>query len=337
MDIKPSLNKYNIFKIVSDGDIFNFYCNHFNENKFHSEFRSDSKPSATINKMPNGEYMYKDFGNKDAFDCFKYVMKKYNIGFLDALIKINKDMNLGLGWFDYRPNLGSSSKKSEKKDYRDTQKIHLSKTIIKVKYRDTIQDDINYWTGRFCIPINLLNRYNNYAIKFYDIIKPDNSFRIEPNDICYTQNYYIDNTGVLRRKIYRPYGNDFKWMSNITSLVIQGIKHLPKHGDVLIITKSMKDLLVFIYLGFEAVIATNNETTFIPPKVLTKLKKRFKKIFINYDNDKTGLEMAENIASIYNLTKISTPYNKYKDVSDHIEQYGEKETKQYFKEIIYGE
>lgn len=333
MKIKLNLSKENILKVTTNYDIFNYYCTDFNKRIFCSEFRADPKPSANIYQSSSGDYIYHDFGNGLTLDCFAYVQKKYNLSFTEVLFKINFDMNLGLGLLSYGNPSSSSSSKKRQKLYKNSNTI-AKETEINVKYRDFESRDKDYWTGRYYIPLKLVSHYFNFPIEWYRIIKEDYSFTKTPDDICYTQNYYIDQSGILRRKIYRPYGKEYKWTSNITTLVVQGIKHLEKTGDLLIITKSMKDLLVLRYLGYRNVIACNNESSFIPLDVLAKLKVRFKDIILLFDNDTTGITMSNKMSEEYSLRQLFTPEKKYKDPSDFIEEYGPKVVKQYFKDKI---
>jgi len=337
-EIKPKLTKENILNRVRDSEIFNFYCPHFNKGFFPGEFRigeSDNHPSANIFLGRDGRWRYSDFGEAGTYDCFAYVQRKFNLGFKEALDKINMDMNLGLGGLNNN-SPSSYSNFHPIKPKLSTSTTSLSETIIKVKKRQYESRDKDYWYGKYYIPQKLFEYHNNFAIKTYWIFNNKETYPISPKDITYTQNYYKDSTGIYRRKIYRPL-SDYKWTSNITGLVVQGIKHLPKYGDILIITKSMKDLLVLKVLDFKAVIATNNETSWIPDKVRLDLESRFKNIFINFDNDATGLEMGNYIASQYGYTPIFTEDYDYKDPSDMIEKYGIKYCKEFFEELIYAE
>jgi hypothetical protein len=337
LKIKPKLTKENILKKTRESDIFNYYCPYFNKGFFPGEFRtnkSDKHPSAKIFLGRDGRWRYSDFGEAGTYDCFAYVGKKFNLGFLEALDKINKEMNLGLGELQGSPSSSPLSFK-ELKPKLITETSSLSTTIIKVKRREYQQRDKDYWYGKYYITEELFNYYNNFPIQTYWIFKDNKeSFPYKPKDITYTQDYYKDDTGIFRRKIYRPF-SDYKWTSNITGLVVQGIKRLPKYGEKLIITKSMKDLMVMKVLGYQA-IATNNETSWIPDKVRLDLESRFTEIFINFDNDDTGLEMGNYIASTYGYTPIFTEDYDLKDPSDFIEVNGPKITKEFFNELTNG-
>jgi DNA primase len=147
-------------------------------------------------------------------------------------------------------------------------------------------------------------------------------------------NFYIDETDILRRKIYCPLNENFKWTSNITSLVVPGIKNIDKTGDLLIITKSVKDMLVFKVCGYRNVISTNNETTFIPEKLFNKLSKRYKRILINFDNDTTGKKFGDEFAAQYGLKAVYTPDNEPKDISDYFQKYGYEKTKKLITTLL---
>lgn len=63
---------------------------------------------------------------------------------------------------------------------------------------------------------------------------------------------------------------------------------LPKHGEILVITKSMKDCMTLYSLGITA-IAPISENCFLSEAQYKRLKERFKHIVVFYDNDRPGL------------------------------------------------
>lgn len=124
-------------------------------------------------------------------------------------------------------------------------------------------------------------------------------------------------------------------MSNWNADKIQGWDQLPKTGKVLVITKSMKDVMTLASIGIPAV-APNSETLFVSDALLEDLKGRFKFIFVVYDNDRAGK---------YNMLKIRRKHpeleyffipNKYKakDISDFHKKYGRSETIKSIKEYL---
>lgn len=62
---------------------------------------------------------------------------------------------------------------------------------------------------------------------------------------------------------------------------------LPKSGDYVVVTKSMKDVMVFYELGIPA-IAPISENCYLTDAQHNKLIKRFKHVVLVYDNDRAG-------------------------------------------------
>ena len=109
--------------------------------------------------------------------------------------------------------------------------------------------------------------------------------------------------------------------------MIQGYRQLPKQGDLLVITKSMKDVMCLYDLGITA-IAPNSETLFISEEELENLSKRFKVISVLYDQDKAGKANMAKIRKIYpDLFYFVIPKNlNAKDISDFYKKYGRDRT-----------
>lgn len=85
--------------------------------------------------------------------------------------------------------------------------------------------------------------------------------------------------------------------------MIQGIHMLPKTGEYLVLTKSMKDVMVLYELGIPA-IAPCSETTFISDSQYRKLKDRFDNLILFYDNDQTGISYMQKIRKKYDVFPI---------------------------------
>ena len=125
-------------------------------------------------------------------------------------------------------------------------------------------------------------------------------------------------------KIYRPLASKFtKWRTNLTNRHVQGLAELPKEGgEILIITKSLKDVMCCYEMGFNA-IAASSETTFIPEDILKSLRSKWKHILILYDRDATGMHKAREYSKQYKLDAffINKKF-KAKDLSDAVKANG---------------
>ena len=125
-------------------------------------------------------------------------------------------------------------------------------------------------------------------------------------------------------KIYRPLASKYtKWRTNLTNRHVQGLAELPKEGgNLLIITKSLKDVMCLYEMGFYA-ISASSETTFIPDDILEWLKKRWKHIVIIYDRDRTGMLKARAYSREYKLRPLFVNKRFHaKDISDAVKANG---------------
>ena len=124
-----------------------------------------------------------------------------------------------------------------------------------------------------------------------------------------------------RYKIYSPYEDKNKWLSNTKKTDVQGYNQLPYKGERLIITSSLKDVMCLYAAGYHA-IALQSEMQIPSAKLVTELKERFSQIDILYDNDfdkvtNPGQAMAKKICDLYGFTNICIPdYYQSKDPSD---------------------
>ncbi|GHT70900.1 hypothetical protein AGMMS50239_39750 [Bacteroidia bacterium] len=137
-------------------------------------------------------------------------------------------------------------------------------------------------------------------------------------------------------KAYRPKASKIsKWKSEQNGNDVQGYEQLPETGNVLIITKSLKDVMSLKELGYSSV-AASSETTFLPRPIFADLKKRFKHIILFFDNDRTGIAQSEKIKHEYNIPYVVLEDKSTKDISDYICKYGMEDARNEMSKIIYG-
>lgn len=95
-------------------------------------------------------------------------------------------------------------------------------------------------------------------------------------------------------------------------MTIEGLDQL-RSSNVLIITKSLKDVMTFRVLGFNA-IASISESVVLNEERLEDLRRRYRFIFTYLDNDATGIKLTERYANL-GIPSIRI-YTKVKDISD---------------------
>lgn len=326
--VREDLTPENILSKISDYDIFKAYCKNFKEVgiKFNSEMREDAIPSCVITFF-NGSLWYKDFGDfEKSVNCFGYVQRKYKCTFPQALGLINLDFNLGLKQYEVvRPSL----------NYIGLPDIHIPKfterkdTIINVEYRDWLFVDKDYWNGRYNLSFNRLEFYDIRPIRKLFLNNEIIKMPIE------TYAFLIDiEDSIEKFKIYSPFSKKLKWLSNCKAHHYQGFNQLPWIHNKLIITKSLKDVAVLSLFKIPS-IAPQSEAQLIPFEFMERLRKRFKNIYLFFDNDVAGRKGSEKNSLEHNLPQLFIP-ERYgeKDISDMMHKYSFTETEELIKTLI---
>ena len=299
---------------VTDLDIYQAYIGKFKVGMiYNSPFRTDKNPSfGCYYSRKTKELMFKDHGSGDCGNVIKFV----------SLITGKTNYNDILNDIVKKLNIKSTTKLSSVKE----QDIPHD-TVIGVVRQPFTEIDIGFWNS-FRITESTLKKFEVSSIKYYlcngvvhGIYSDDN-----PMYAYKVYNHY---------KIYRPLGNKFvKWRNNLTNLDIQGYKQLPKTGDTLIITKSLKDVMVLYEMGISA-ISPSSESTFIPDNVLEDLKKRFKTIYILFDRDQAGVKYLRKLSLKTGLKPILIHKKfKAKDISDAVKVNGFDMIKNWFFETL---
>ena len=150
IDVSP-ITKESILKFVSEMDIFLRYCSNFKEfsKSFLSELRNENNPSCRIYTNDNNTLKYKDFASGDNFDCWNYVMQKFNCNYYEALNIISNDFNLGNGNMLINPRIIAAN---------DEFKPIIKSKIEFIKQPWNITD-YNFWS-QYCIDFKILDFYN---------------------------------------------------------------------------------------------------------------------------------------------------------------------------------
>jgi hypothetical protein len=269
---------------ISNEDIFFYYLGDFENNSwFSSPWRNDTDPSLRISYYKNN-WVWTDFGEDDRpNDGISFIMRYYNIPFYEAIQK---------GWQDIT---GSGTQPIKKNVIK-----HDSKSYCSI--RNLLSYELEYWNNAN-ITKKDLDYFNVYAgeIRHNTLLWHSS----KQNDPLYI---YMWDKKTPIYKGYRPFASNhrLKFYAKNISGHIQGWDKLPDKGNILIITKSYKDVIVWSKLGYPA-IAPHSENMFISPFDLYELESRFKHIYVNYDNDDTGVKKSIQYSSEHNLKYFNLP------------------------------
>ena len=289
---------------VSDYDIYGYYLGSFKPGKLmNSPLRPDDKiPSFAIFPSKTGDLLFKDHGTGVSGNALKF-MKLYRQ--LDTREEIEHEL--------LRIVKCVNPTQTARKAVRVAE--NASTTLIGIVRQPFTEVDKQYWK-QFHISTDTLHLFNVFSIKYFlcnnivrGVYKEDNPMYA----------YKVDD----KFKIYRPLASKYtKWRTNLNNTNIQGYAQLPEKGNLLIITKSLKDVMCLYEMGFTA-ISPSSETTFLPDDVLKSLHKRFKNIVILYDRDQAGVKNARQYSKEYSLDAIFIHKKfKAKDVSDAVKANG---------------
>lgn len=285
---------------------------------FISPLRIDHKPTCSFYK---GRRLYfKDFATGECLSFENVVMKKYGCNYYEALEIIAKDFGIIKGNNPKAIPLQPIFKKDKK-------------TTIQIEAKSFTNEELRWWE-QFGITKNTLIKYRVYSCKTVFL---NGSIESVYDPKCPSYGYYFGNSEDGRElwKIYYPFRKTFRFIGNIKTTTIQGYQQLPKKSKLLVITKSLKDVMLLFTLGIAA-IAPQSETQFISDDVLNTLKTRFKYIVLVFDNDQTGIEFTNKIKRKYNwiIPMIIPRKYKAKDISDFYKMYGREKTILLIKEGI---
>lgn len=303
-----------ILSKVTEYDIYAKYIGQFKVGMiYNSPFRKDKNPSFGIYySKRTKQLLFKDHGTGECGNVIKFVSlftgkTEYNDILSDIVDKLN---------------ITNNTKLVSSKQY-----IQPTEKVIGVVRQEFTDVDINYWK-QFNISINTLKKFNVNSIKYYlcnGIVK--GTYKRE--NPMYAYKVYNNF------KIYRPLADKYtKWRNNLTDYDIQGYEQLPQKGDILFITKSMKDVMCLHEMGYPAV-SPSSESTFLPKDVLEQLKTRFKRIIILFDRDTAGVKRSRKLSRETGLKAMFINKKfKAKDVSDAVKANSFEEIKNWLNETI---
>jgi len=263
----------------------------------------DKIPSMFLYLDDNNQYRYKDFSSGNGGDRISLVKDLLNLpNRQTAVLKILDDYTKYITDNNYSIEEFTPQSKYRVNDYE-------------IRHWNNL--DQKYWSEYF-ISSKILEYYNVHPLKFYSMAKED-----DPNSLIKTErNYlygYFREDGTLY-KIYQPKVIKKKFIK-VTNY-IQGKDQLNYDKPYLVITSSLKDLMTFRKLNVQdaEAIAPDSENTIIPDNFLEPLIKRYKKVFVLFDNDEPGIMSAKRYEEKYGFPYIVLDMEK--DLSDSVKKYG---------------
>lgn len=314
-EFEPTVTKELLLQKNSEEKYMEHYLGiHVGKGLFKSPLRSDSNPTCAFYKPKSGDLLMKDFGDNFCGNFISVVMKKFNVNYPKALAIIANDFGIVKS-----PELKVNKPKIE---YSNKTLDETKSSIIQVEIKDFDCKQLEWWS-KFGISKDTLKKFRVYSCE--NIFLNGYLFsHSTPSNPMYGY-YGGKKEGFEHWRIYMPRKTKYRFLSNWDKSMIQGANMLPKSGDLLVITKSMKDSMLLYELGITA-IAPNSESTFLSERQLNNLRKRFKNVVLFYDNDLAGVKSMKKIHKEFDIKCVWIPRDKSKDISDFYKKYGKNET-----------
>ena len=303
---------------VTETDILSFYLN-IKELPcvINSPFREDNRPSFGIyfNNKSKRVY-YKDYATNDSGGLFDLLGKLWNCDYKKVLENINKDIN-NIDKGNVKLNTGHTITIRSNDE-------HHSSSDLQCKIREWKDYDIEYWSS-YGISLKWLKYADVYPISHKIIIKDGHKYVFKADKLAYA--YVERKEGKVSIKIYQPKNTKgYKWSNKHDNSVVSLWTKVPEYGDKVCICSSLKDsLCLWANTGIPA-ICPQGEGYRISTTAINELKRRFKKIYIIFDNDKAGILDGKKLAEATGFTNLILPkFDNGKDISDAYKILGKDE------------
>ena len=322
---KQLISKSEILKYFNELEIFQYYIDDevMLGKLILSPLRRENKASFGFFVGEGNEICFNDF-KLGKGDFIQFLRLRDGLTYFEALSKVANDFNLQ---DDYICKIyPKTDNKPKVRIIKDDMLSKYTGYYLGKKAREWQSHDVLFWK-QFGIGKKTLEFFNVQPINY--IFIGNNCFPADKYAYCFIEM----KDGIETYKIYQPFSENYKWINNHNNSVWQGWTQLPKFGDSLIITKSLKDVMSLYEVAKLPAIAMQSENVLPKKHVFQQLKSRFKDIELLYDNDfdkdpNWGRVFADRFAKEFGLVDSFIP-DKYKskDFSDLVKHMGQENAK----------
>lgn len=273
-----------------------------------SPLRRDRRPSFGLYSPDGVKIKYIDFSTKDKGGIFDLLGNMWGYSYHEVLDKINKDIG------KFKCNNINISKHIYSDNIKDIN-THNKNTILQCKIRKWKKHDIEYWSS-YGISLEWLKYAEVYPISHKIIIKDNKRYVFSADKYAYA--YVEHKEDKVTIKIYQPFNTKgYKWSNKHDSSVISLWTKVPQYGKQICICSSLKDALCLSANYYIPTIAVQGEGYKISNTAINELKRRYKYIYICFDNDEPGINDGKILSQETGFINIILPqFEGGKDISD---------------------
>jgi DNA primase len=302
------LTKSSLIDLIDEKEIFNDYGVPYEDFEFKNPIRNENKSSCKFYYNGNNELYLVDFSGWFRGNVFDFVMFMEGKTFKETLLLIYER-------YVQKKSIPFSVYRSKQVEKSKTTFKSYSDTKIDVDFSDFNKSNSRFWTEQG-ITINTLNLFK---VKLANRVDVNNKIVYVNSYSFKAYMYYFGKVeNVHRVKIYFP-GMDRKFITN--SREIEGLKQLSYNKNELVITKSLKDVMLLYEFGIES-IAPPSEGFLFSEEFIESLQKRYNKIYVLFDFDYAGVRGMQRLKKSHGIEPIllqeRREYVKQaKDLTDH--------------------
>ncbi len=291
----------------------------------------DDDPGCRFYRDSRNVLKFNDFAGEQNIDCFNVVQLTHidnktgkNVNYYQALEIIARDFGISDKKADYSYDINI--------EYKPKQAVQKTKFKIDIKILvDWTRVDREYWSSH-CLAGKDLKFFKTVPVQRYWLNGKLNMYEYSMQDPCYC---YIFPTG---KKLYFPFRRKGEVRFLHDTKYLQGYEQLPEFGDLLVITKSYKDVMCLRKFGIYA-IAPMSETYLLSDEQFTDLYNRFDNIIMLFDFDRAGIRQTQKYKRVFELPYLfftdgtrSTIDFTVKDFAAYVRKFGPDKTLKLIKE-----
>lgn len=288
-----------------------------------SPIRIDKSPSFSISTMDGHRIQWRDFATRESGHILDLFERLWKLPYQDVIVKIWNDVQ---NFTKTNVTVDNTPKKCTIKEITTKER----KSKLECKTREWQSYDIKYWES-FGITKEWLQFADVFPISHKIITKGDRKMVFGADKYAYAYVERKENNITL--KIYQPFNQKgFKWSNQHDRSIISLWTKLPETGDRVCICSSLKDALcLWANTGIPS-IALQGEGYGMSETAISELKRRFKQVFILFDNDEVGIADGKKLAKDTGFLNVVLPYFEGgKDISD---MYKVLQNKQLFQDKL---
>ena len=279
-----------------------------------SPIRPDNSPSLGIYSNDGITIKWVDFGTKESGSIYDLLAKMWNCSFQEVLNRIVHDSD-DIASHNINKKLISITKVNNDSNYKEFG--------LECRSREWRKYDLDYWES-YGISLTWLKYAEVYPITHKIIHKGNQRYVLSADKYAYA--FVEHKEGKTTIKIYQPFNKKYKWSNSHDGSVISLWTKIPQEGAQICICSSLKDALcLWANTGIPS-IAVQGEGYSISSTARDELMKRFKKVFILFDNDKPGLQDGQKLSDKTGfINKVLPQFEGGKDISDLYKSVGKEE------------